>query len=805
MEHFLKKYSNISIIVLGFLFFIAVFQSQNFQLDASSDTLILENDEDLKNYRKIINDYSTKDFLLITITSPNKILSKENLDLIKNLTNDVSKLIFVDSIQSILDAPILKSDNQSLTDLVDTQITLESKNLNLLTVEKEFTESPIFSELIISKDGTTSGIIINLKENRDFVDISKNRNDLKSLNNLTKSQKKKLSLIEKEYERLKKEIDLDRSSNIKEIRDLILNYNSQDFKLRLGGVSMIADDTISYVKNDIIIFGFGILLFIVLILYLVFRNFLWIFICLSNCLYALIIMLGTVSFLNWKVTVISSNFISLMLILTLSMTIHIIVRYRKVLVSNPLKARHFTVAQNMMEMIRPCIFTTLTTIFAFGTLYLSNIKPIMDFGLMMCTGLIVTLVSSFTFLPVMMMKFNLKVQSNESQGSYNTFFIRLINNYSNLIIIGFIILFSLGVYGIQKLKVENSFVNYFKSNTEIYKGMKLIDDKLGGTTPLDIIIQFNEEEYFDDLDEDFLDLDFDYNLEDYWFTKEKMDLIKNVHDYIDSFEYTGKVLSLASIIRVAEELNSDEEFDNLELSVIYKKLPLDLKSQIIDPYLSIENNQARITVRMIDTNANLERNKFISEINNKFNNDFSSENYKIFTTGILILYNNMLQSLFDSQIISLGTVMLGIFLMLAFLFQSWRLAFIGILPNIIACITILGIMGLASIPLDLMTITIAAITIGIAVDNCIHYVYRFKESYLITNDYNKTVLVCNQSVGKAIRSTSMTIIVGFSILIFSNFWPTIYFGIFTALAMLIALVGSLTLLPILMVKTRVLK
>ncbi len=805
MEHLLKKYSNISILVLGFLFFIAVFQSQNFQLDASSDALILENDEDLKNYRKIINDYSTKDFLLITITSPNKILSRENLALIKNLTSDVSELMFVDSIQSILDAPILKSDNQSLTDLVDTQITLESKNLNLLIVEKEFIESPIFSELIISKDGTTSGIIINLKENRDFVDISKNRNDLKSVNNLTKSQKKKLSLIEKEYELLKKEIDLDRSSNIKEIRDLILNYNSQDFKLHLGGVSMIADDTISYVKNDIIIFGFGILLFIVLILYLVFRNFLWIFICLSNCLYALIIMLGTVSFLNWKVTVISSNFISLMLILTLSMTIHIIVRYRKVLVSNPLKARHFTVAQNMMEMIRPCIFTTLTTIFAFGTLYLSNIKPIMDFGLMMCTGLIVTLVSSFTFLPVMMMKFNLKVEYNESQRPYNTFFIRLINNYSNLVIIGFIILFSLGIYGIQKLKVENSFVNYFKSNTEIYKGMKLIDDKLGGTTPLDIIIQFNEEEYFDDLDEDFLDLDFDYNLEDYWFTKEKMDLIKNVHDYIDSFEYTGKVLSLASIIRVAEELNSDEEFDNLELSVIYKKLPLDLKSQIIDPYLSIENNQARITVRMIDTNTNLERDKFISEINNKFNNDFSSENYKIFTTGILILYNNMLQSLFDSQIISLGTVMLGIFLMLAFLFQSWRLAFIGILPNIIACITILGIMGLASIPLDLMTITIAAITIGIAVDNCIHYVYRFKESYLITNDYNKTVLVCNQSVGKAIRSTSMTIIVGFSILIFSNFWPTIYFGIFTALAMLIALVGSLTLLPILMVKTRVLK
>ena len=806
MEHFLKKYSNISILFLGMLFCIAAFQTQNFQLDASSDTLILENDEDLKNYRKIINDYSTKDFLLITITSPNKILSRENLDLIKNLTNDLSKLLFIDSIQSILDVPILKTGNQSLSDLANIQITLESKNLNLLSVEKGFIESPIFSELIISRDGTTSGIIINLKDNRDFVDIAKNRNDLKSINNLTIEQKLELNLVEKKYESLKKEIDFERGNNIKEIRDLILNYNTQDFKLHLGGVSMIANDTISYVKNDIIIFGFGILLFIVLILYIVFKNFLWIFVCLSNCLFALIIMLGTVSILNWKVTVISSNFISLMLILTLSMTIHIIVRYRKVLVSNPLKDKYFNVAQNMMEMLWPCIFTTLTTIFAFGTLYLSNIKPIMDFGLMMCTGLIITLVSSFTFLPIMMMKFDLKVESYESLKSENTLFIKLIKNYSNLIIFGFIILFSLGVYGIQKLKVENSFVNYFKSDTEIYKGMKLIDDKLGGTTPQDIIIHFNEEKYVDDdLDEDFLDLDFDFNPEDYWFTKEKMDLIKKVHDYIDNFEYTGKVLSLASIIRVAEELNSDEEFDNLELSVIYKKLPLDLKSQIIDPYVSIKNNQARITVRMIDTNKSLERNAFISEINYKFNNDFKSENYQIFSTGILILYNNMLQSLFDSQIVSLGSVMLGIFLMLAFLFQSWKLALIGILPNIIACITILGIMGLASIPLDLMTITIAAITIGIAVDNCIHYVYRFKESYLITNDYKKTVLVCNQSVGKAIRSTSMTIIVGFSILIFSNFWPTIYFGIFTALAMLIALIGSLTLLPILIVKTKVLK
>ena len=427
----------------------------------------------------------------------------------------------------------------------------------------------------------------------------------------------------------------------------------------------------------------------------------------------------------------------------------------------------------------------------------------MDFGLMMCVGIMITLISSFTVLPALMIKLDLRLKNTKIDQKTVSVFDRLVNDYPNILLSCFLAIFIIGIYGTLNLKVENSFVNYFKSNTEIYKGMKLIDDKLGGTTPLDIIIQFKDNQPEEELDDDFLDFGFDYDPADYWFTKEKMDLIKEVHDYIDNFEYTGKVLSLASVIRVAEGLNYDREFDNLELSVIYKKLPKELKSQILDPYLSISKNQARITVRMIDTNENLKRNDFLNEINLKFKENYETANYSIITTGILVLYNNMLQSLFDSQISSLGIVMLGIFLMLVFLFKSWKLAAIGMLPNLVACMAILGIMGLANIPLDLMTITIAAITVGIAVDNCIHYIYRFKENYEITKSYKETVSICNQTVGRAIKNTSLTIIVGFSILVFSNFWPTIYFGIFTALAMLIALVGSLTLLPILIIKTKV--
>ena len=391
---------------------------------------------------------------------------------------------------------MLKSGNQTLTDLATKQLTLKSDGLDFAEVEQEFIDSPIFSELIISKDGKTSGIIA-------YIDSMH---------------------------------DIERAKNIKEIRSIMSEFSSDKITMHLGGVAMIANDTISYVKNDIVIFGLGIIIFIIFVLFMIFRNIKWILLCLSNCIFTLVLMIGVVAALNWKVTVISSNFISLMLILTLSMTIHIIVRYRNLLTSNTTKTNLIIV--NMSEMIRPCIFTALTTIFAFFTLYFSGIKPIMDFGLMMCVGIMITLISSFTVLPALMMKLDLRLKDNKIEQKTVSVFDRLVNDYPNILVSCFLGIFIIGIYGTLNLKVENSFVNYFKSNTEIYKGMKLIDDKLGGTTPLDIIIQFKDNQPEEELDDDFLD--FEYDQSDYWFTKEKMDLIKDIHDYIDRFEFTGK-------------------------------------------------------------------------------------------------------------------------------------------------------------------------------------------------------------------------------------------------------------------------
>jgi len=329
--------------------------------------------------------------------------------------------------------------------------------------------------------------------------------------------------------------------------------------------------------------------------------------------------------------------------------------------------------------------------------------------------------------------------------------------------------------------------------------MKKIDDDLGGTTPLNVILKFptkskeikNETDELDEWEEE------SDNSEDkakYWFTRDKMDKILRVHDYLDSLPEIGKVLSFGSILRVAEDLNN-KELQSLEIAVLYSKIPEEIKKEIVSPYISVEKDEARISLRIKDSLEDLRRNSLINKINTELNTTlgFKKDEYKL--AGVLILFNNLLQSLFKSQILTLGIVMLGIFLMFLVLFRNPVLALIGIAPNFIAAFFILGIIGLLEIPLDMMTITIAAITIGIAVDNSIHYIYRFKEEFRKINDYEKTLDKCHSTVGIAILNTSITIIFGFSILILSKFIPTIYFGIFTGIAMLLAMISVLTLLP----------
>ena len=563
---------------------------------------------------------------------------------------------------------------------------------------------------------------------------------------------------------------------------------------------MITDDMMSFIKSDIIVFGLGVLLFIIATLWFIFRKLIWIIVPISSCFFSVLIMTGLLGLLGWKVTVISSNFIALMLILTMAMNIHMSTRFLQLREDFPNLVNLKIIIMTTSKMFWPIIYTVLTTICAFLSLVFSGIKPIIDFGWMMTLGLITSFIITFTLLPTLLsfMSSNKVKIKEDTDSKITSFFGKIsINNKSIIFLVtGLVIVLS--VVGISKLEVENSFINYFNKNTEIYKGMKLIDEKLGGTTPLEVILKFPENIIVETTEDDeFENWDDEGSKDDekYWFTKDKIEKIQNVHNYLDNLPAVGKVLSFSSIIEVATQLNNNKPLGTLEMGVLYSKIPETIKKDIIDPYISIKDNEARISLRIIDSQDGLRRNDLINQINYDLENELklSKEEFKL--AGVLILFNNLLQSLFKSQILTLGLVMVGIFAMFMILFRNFKLSLIGVVPNFIAAFFILGIIGLLGIPLDMMTITIAAITIGIAVDNSIHYIYRFKEEFLKIKDYNKTLKVCHSTVGVAILNTSITIVFGFSILVFSKFIPTIYFGVFTGLAMLLAMISVLTLLP----------
>jgi len=774
--------------------------SKNFQLDASSDTLLLENDPDLKYLREVNQKYGSEDYLVLTYTPKKKLLDDETIENLTSLKNDLINLNWVNKVITILDVPLLKNNDDPLAERIKNFKTLSSNDVDKEKGFDEIINSPIYKEFIISKDGNTTGIIVYIKNDAKMSDFIINKNNyLNKINDGTISpeENKNFTKFLKSYDSYKKLYNKKNHQNINEIRNVITNYKD-DAKIHLGGIPMIADDMMTYVKNDIIVFGAGVFLFIIATLWFIFRSFLWVFIPLLSCFFSVFIMVGLLGLLGWKVTVISSNFIALMLILTMAMNIHISVRYLQYKKENPNTSNSEAILWTTEKMFWPVLYTVLTTICAFLSLIFSGIKPIIDFGWMMTLGLLVSLTITFTLLPVILnlLKNNSSNYKDETKSKITSFLSHVAQKKTKTIFFSAALVIIISITGILKLEVENSFINYFDKDTEIYKGMKLIDEKLGGTTPLSVIIKFpkrsetiNEDDEFDSWDDEGQDDS------KYWFTRNKIDKITKIHDYLDSLEGVGKVISFASVVRVAEDLYNGKKLQGLEMGVLYTKIPDSIKKNVIDPYISIKNNEARINLRIVDSQENLRRNELIKKINYDLENKlgFNKDEFKL--AGVLILFNNLLQSLFKSQILTLGVVMAGITLMFLILFRNITLSLIGVVPNFMAAFLILGIIGLLEIPLDMMTITIAAITIGIAVDNSIHYIYRFKEEFKKINNYNKTLEKCHDTVGVAILNTSITIIFGFSILVLSNFIPTIYFGVFTGIAMLLAMVSVLTLLP----------
>ena len=788
------------LIALILIFSFSVYNAKNFQLDASADSLLLENDPDLNYLRSVNERYSSEEFFVITY-SPKKKINEESLKELRKFVDEINNIKWVSKSISVLNAPLFESSDLPLIEKIKNIQYIVTPGIEINRALNELKNSPVYKKLIINEDATTFGIVVYIKDNKEYLSALKANKiflDKQQNSKLSEKDLKEFESQNKILEKLKKEHNKNLEFYNIEIRSHISKYkNIAD--INLSGIPMIADDLISFVKKDITVFGSGVFIFIIITLWFIFRDIRWVIFPLLSCLLSIAIMVGMLGYLNWKVTVISSNFISIMLILTMEINIHYVERYKQLQAEFPKKKENYLTYLTTTKIFTPILYAVLTTALAFLSFIFCDIKPVIDFGWMMTLGLFISLFVSMILLPYLIIKFKPKATPiHESKDSkLAEIFASIALNQRLLVLTFSTIILILSIYGLTRLKVENSFINYFDKKTEIYQGMKLIDEKLGGTTPLEIILKFKDSDSKSNKNDDdfFQGSDSNEYKDSYWFTNFRVNNIVNVHQYLETLPEIGKVLSFYSVLQLGEKINDNKKLGPLEMAILYSKLPDDIKKSIVTPYVSIENNEARISLRIIDSNPNLNRKELLIKIQKDLEEKLKLNKDEFKITGILVIFNNLLQSLFDSQIKTLGITFAGIFILLLILFKSLSWSIVAAIPNFTAALFILGSLGLFNIPLDMMTITIASITVGIAIDNSIHYIYRFREEYKLNKNYKKTIEICHKSVGKAIVNASLTIVFGFSILIFSNFIPSIYFGIFTGLAMLTAMTLVLTLMP----------
>ncbi len=807
------------------------------KLDASADSLMLQGDPALEYYREVSRDYSAEDFVLITWKPYAPLLSPASLEPLREMAGELRTLEGVSSVVTDWDVPLLNSPPVTLSDITsdDPLPSLEQPDIDMDLVLKELTTSPIYADLLASRDGDLSAVQINIERDEVYNTLLQTREDLRKLDReqgLDSEQAAQLVEVETAFKAHTAIALQQQSTLVANVRAIAARYG-EHAQLFVGGVPMIAADMVSFVESDLVLFGSAILGVMLVVLAFIFRRSRWVVIPLISCGSVVVVMLGLLGALDWRMTVISSNFVAVLLIISLALSIHLIVCYREQHAAAPNGDLHERVLDTVRQIIVPCVYTGITTVVAFISLVVSGIQPVIDFGWMMTTGIAVALLLAFVVVPCLMLIWptGRPVTHAEQTPPFTLRLAKVADRFGATIIFFSAVLFALIVYGVSRLEVENRFIDYFHESTEIYQGMELLDAKLGGTIPLDIILNapdfdeplpgldtasdqapapvaeddpFLEEDDFGGDDEWTDEFESDYDefgdtegesfQPSYWFSLEGMRELDAVHAFVDGLPETGKVLSLSTTFAVVKDLLGDD-IGSVELALVQKSLPQDVAGLMVDPYFSLDKEQARITVRVKETSRDLRRNEFLIRLREHLEDELGFSPEQVELTGMLVLYNNVLQSLFRSQILTLGTVFLAILLMFLLLFRSLPLALIALAPNLLAAGMVLGVMGLVGIPLDIMTITIAAIVLGIGVDDCIHYVHRFKREFPRDRNYLATMYRCHGSIGHALYYTTVTVVIGFSMLTLSNFNPSIYFGLLTVLAMAAAVLGALLLLP----------
>tara|TARA_R110000744_G_scaffold82361_5_gene161909 strand:- start:24972 stop:27395 length:2424 start_codon:yes stop_codon:yes gene_type:complete len=792
LANFIIRHAKLILIVFVLAGALAAWSAQQFKIDASADTLLIKNNKMFVETQVVNERFSPQEFILVAYKPKNHALfSQQTFNDIQQISSEFKALPRVGGVTNILNVPLLSLSNELDPNLKPEQLTWQANQYSAAKMQQVFTDHPLFTDLLVNQDQTATAMQIVFKPNKELLDIQSQiiaiqKGILQGENTeLSEEDEQKIEALKAKAQPIEEQLKLTRQQEIKKIYQIIEPFKD-DADLFLGGAYVLGQQMIDIIQSDLLLFGSAIGLAICLILFVLFRKIRWVVLPLLCCGLSVLLTVGLFGVLDFRATVISSNFIALQLILTLAVVVHLIVEFRQLEATDTESNQHDLLRETFINKFKPCLYAGITTSVGFASLLFSGIQPVVSFGWMMIVAMGVSISASLILFPAVLASFTRKGDSHE--GRLSRWLVSGLSAFSlkrpTFIVLTTLVIGGGAIFGVLKLDVENSFLNYFKESTQVRTELEFIDKEFGGSTPLDLIYTIPKDERRDDL----------------VMSARTVQTLQKIQHVMRQYEATGNITSVVNFTELAKKVNQGKPLTEYELTVIYKLLDDSLTEQLLGAYFNPENQQLRISTRIQDSTPDFNRAEFLQTLRDDLDMlEIAPESYSL--TNLFVLYQDILQRLFTSQIMTLGLVFGALTLVLLVIFRSFKVAIIAVIPNILTTLVILGVMGWLAIPLDLMTITISAIAMGIAVDDTIHFVHRYLEELnKESNDSQQAVQNTFKSVGFALIYTTTIIAVGFSLLSFSDFVPSILFGLLTCLAMLLAFITDTTLLPVLLKK-----
>jgi predicted RND superfamily exporter protein len=831
-------------------------------IDASTNLLLDDRDPDLIYYSKSRNLWPRDDEFAIVCCRRADWFTPESIEILRGVSDalkDERKVPHARSVVSLLDIPLLRNGGT-----VFAPPTVDSKDVDLAKVKDELTHHAVAKGTLISEDGRDAVLLVYLDQPPGYEAIERERQDA-----LDRGDDAKVAELDPGYELARAELRARRRALVEGVRAVAREWTPKmDGPIRLSGLPFINLSLIEFVTNDVNVFGVLSFSLFAAAFAAIYRRFRWTFFPIVTCLLPVVLVLGAMAALGWKLTVITANLPLLLFVLMLPFTVYFIERYRERRAKDPREPHTATTAGAAGDVWVPCLYSCTTIMAGFASLLTSGVKPVWWFGLMMTIGLAAGLACVFLFLPAATTPLaaveDPKARKDPQPASFMRVLERGVLGAPALLAGVGVALYVSGALACTQLTVENKFIDYFwpdgnplmqafrddANAGETYRGLEHIDQHMGGTTPLDIVLTSKKPGFF--------------------VTPEGLAAIRAASEFVTSMDNAGEVGSVTSLASLLDEVHKPDS--------LLAKIPdrgvvgMGMSSPKLKPLIldvvTPDQTTARVLVRFRETSPTLHRKQFLDALRADLAKRPELAELSPRVTGVFLLYSNMLESLLAAHKETFWTVILAISLMLMTLFGFRRpivqvpvavtlsvilffiptvardvvgiaaaaaailsliaaltlrlderlaagghrraAAFVHTLavsvvvhvPEILPAVVVLGVMGVAGIPLDLITVTIAAISMGVGIDAAIQYTVRYRLELAATGgDRRAAVTRSHATIGRSIWIATSIMVAGFAVMAFSDFVPTVYFGLFNALAMVIGQFAALTALPSLFLLT----